>query len=460
METIVEEVTDVEKPKSIMGIRHLQVLMLFLAMMVALGMRANMSIALVAMTDPDNDNSFDWSASIQNVIISSFFWGYGFLQIPAGEVSARFGGKVVIILCIIINSIITLLLPTSAYNGDWKSLRTCRILLGLSQGFLYPSVNNLISKWVPLDERNRLGTLIYSGAHLGTAVQLMASGFVADNWGWPAIFYVNGTLGLIWTAIYLFLGSSSPKTSTIISDKERIYIQTSLGHTGEEKILPTPWKASIFSLPFNALILVHSGHEFGFWTLMTQIPIYMTQVLGVDITANGLMSALPYMVIFIMSFPFGFLSDFALKKKWFSITVIRKLSSSIGMYGPAIILIGLAYAPADVKIVLLLLALAAGLNAGHYTGILLAHLDIAPNFAGTLMGVTDYISSNMGTMAPKVAGSLLKDETEPREWRKVFFVASAIYVATNTFYVAFGSCETQKWNEPKPKPDDNGKSSY
>lgn len=64
----------------------------------------------------------------------------------------------------------------------------------------------------------------------------MASGFISKYWGWPAIFYVNGTLGAIWTAVYVFIGSTSPETSKIISAEEKLYIQTSLGHVGEQKV--------------------------------------------------------------------------------------------------------------------------------------------------------------------------------------------------------------------------------
>lgn len=64
----------------------------------------------------------------------------------------------------------------------------------------------------------------------------MVSGFIADYWGWPAIFYMNGTLGALWTVAYLFLGSASPQQSSMISDEERIYIQTSLGQIGEQKV--------------------------------------------------------------------------------------------------------------------------------------------------------------------------------------------------------------------------------
>lgn len=42
------------------------------------------------------------------------------------------------------------------------------------------------------------------------------------------------------------------------------------------------------------------------------------------------MSAMPYLAMYLLSFPIGFLSDYILKKNWLSITACRKLSNSIG----------------------------------------------------------------------------------------------------------------------------------
>lgn len=39
-------------------------------------------------------------------------------------------------------------------------------------------------------------------------------------------------------------------------------------------------------------------------------------------------------------------------------------------------------------------------------------------------------------------------QTDPNEWRKVFYIASAVYIAGNLFYLIFGTSEMQKWNEP------------
>lgn len=58
---------------------------------------------------------FDWSMKIQSVILSSFFWGYIVLQIPGGELAARFGGSILITICIAINAAVSVLIPHAAF---------------------------------------------------------------------------------------------------------------------------------------------------------------------------------------------------------------------------------------------------------------------------------------------------------------------------------------------------------
>ncbi|KAM3956042.1 putative inorganic phosphate cotransporter [Aphomia sociella] len=441
---IVEE-KHIEKPKGL-GIRHLQVVMLFFALLLAYSMRANMSMAIVAMTDINSEDTFDWSLSVQSMLLSSFFWGYIVLQVPGGVLASRFGGKVLILICIGVNSVITILTPTAAKLGGWQLVCACRVLQGLSQSFIYPSLHTLVAKWVPLEEKGRLGSIVYVGGQLGAAIQYMVAGFVADAWGWPGIFYVTGIVGIIWTITYIIVGGASPQESKLISEKERNYIQNSLGQVGVQKRYKTPWKSIVSSVPFISLIIAHCGQNWGHWTLMTEMPSYMSKVLGVDIKHNGVLSALPYLALFILSLPFGFASDFILKKKWLSITANRKIFNSIGAYGPAIALIGLSYTPADAVTATSLLVVVVGINAGHFAGYLLVHIDMAPNFAGQMMGITNFFANIVSLITPLAAGAILKDESDPNEWRKVFYVSAFVYILCNTIFVIFGTSEKQPWN--------------
>ncbi|RVE43974.1 hypothetical protein evm_011377 [Chilo suppressalis] len=273
--------------------------------------------------------TFDWSHSIQAVILSSFFWGYVVLQIPAGTLARRFGGKILITISLTVNSLTSFFLPVAAKYGGWQLVCACRILQGLTQAFVYPCMHHLISQWIPLEEKGLLSTIIYAGGQLGIAIQLLVGGMIASAWGWPAIFYTNGSLGVIWVVAYLVFGSATPEQSKIISEQELGYIQRSLGRFGEQKHYPVPWKKIMTCLPFWAVIVAHCGQNWGFFTLMTEMPSYMSKVLGFELKRNGILSSLPYLAMYLLSFPMGSMTDRILKKDWLSVTNTRKLFNSI-----------------------------------------------------------------------------------------------------------------------------------
>lgn len=124
----------------------------------------------------------------------------------------------------------------------------------------------------------------------GTVVMLSTSGILASSFmGWPSIFYLSGLASGLWAILWLFFGSNSPADYKYISAEEREFIQSSLGHTegdpehDEKKHRKTPWRDIFTSLPFYSLAIVHSAHNWGFWTLLTEMPTYMKGVLKFDI---------------------------------------------------------------------------------------------------------------------------------------------------------------------------------
>lgn len=76
--------------------------------------------------------------------------------------------------------------------------------------------------------------------------------------------------------------------------------------------------------------MTHCAENFGFWTLMVEIPTYFDAVLEFKIEENGLLSALPYLTMAGLSFVFGWIADYAFKKNWLSVVASRKLFNTIG----------------------------------------------------------------------------------------------------------------------------------
>lgn len=154
-------------PGTNFGVRHLQTLLLFFGLTIAYAMRVNLSVAVLAMAsnkgaNPDFED-YGWDEKIQSWVLSSFFIGYVFTQVPAGKLAQRFGGKLLLAYSIGLCALLNILTPFAARVGDWQAVAAVRILGGLCQGFLFPSTHTLLSKWAPVEERGKLGTYCYTG---------------------------------------------------------------------------------------------------------------------------------------------------------------------------------------------------------------------------------------------------------------------------------------------------------
>uniref|UniRef100_A0A1A9ZP78 Proteasome subunit alpha type n=1 Tax=Glossina pallidipes TaxID=7398 RepID=A0A1A9ZP78_GLOPL len=64
---------------------------------------------------------------------------------------------------------------------------------------------------------------------------------------------------------------------------------------------------------------------------------------------------------------------------------------------------------------LVLLIVAIGFNAASFCGYLSNYMDLSPNFAGPLMGITNEISNLLAIFVPLVAGVVLHNEEDPEE---------------------------------------------
>lgn len=136
----------------------------------------------------------------------------------------------------------------------------------------------------------------------------------------------------------------------------------------------------------------------------------MKNVLELDIKKNALLSALPYLCMWILSMVLSPISDALVNNGYLRTVTARKLFNSIGLWGPMCALLGVAYVPkGSTGLAVALLTTAVGINSATYLGFQVNHIDLAPNHAGTMMGITNCAANIMSFLAPLVVGFVLDD---------------------------------------------------
>ncbi|XP_049775994.1 putative inorganic phosphate cotransporter isoform X2 [Schistocerca cancellata] len=437
-----------------LGVRHLQALLLCVSHVLVFSLRTDMSMAVVVMANNTAGNpnikDYGWSQSETSTILSAFFWGYVVTLAPAGWAADRFNSKNLLSASLILSGIFTMLTEVAADAGGVVLVCAFRVATGLSQGLVFPCTHSLLAKWIPPKENAVLGTAVYSGDQLGTVIAMMTSGAIAQSAvGWPFIFYFFGGLSIICGAILFWFGENTPSQHKHISRAELTFIEESCKDVSrEQEKFSTPWVSIFTSLPVFSLVVVTMTQNWGFFTLLTETPTYLSNVLGFDIESNGLLSALPYVANIVLSLASSWIVNSVEKKQILSRGALRKVVNSIASWLPAAALVALSFIPLeDPTAAVILLTVAIGFNGLTIMGMMMNLIDIAPNFSGLMMGVTDCIGTLTSIAAPLYVGAIVKENTI-EEWRIVFLTAAGMFFVGNLVFVIFADGEVQPWNDP------------
>ncbi|XP_045520977.1 vesicular glutamate transporter 1 isoform X2 [Pieris brassicae] len=416
-------------------------------------LRVNLSVAVVAMTEPiehvlDNGTivyapEFDWSSQTKGLVLSSFFYGYIVTQLPGGWLAAKIGGNRMFAIGVGATSLLTLFTPPLAHTST-ALLIAVRVVEGLFEGVTYPCIHAIWSRWAPSDERARLATFAFSGSYVGTVVSMPICSLLAHYTGWPGIFYVFGIIGLVYTTIWWLVVKESPEKDSHITAAELKYIQDSRGTQAVEgSKIRHPWRAMLTSGPVWAIVMAHFSENWGFYTLLTFLPTFMQDVFKFETSQTGWLSAVPYLAMAIVLQVAGHMADWLLRMRIMTRSNIRKLFNCGAFLAQTIFMVAAAYATSILGCIVCL-TIAVGLGGFAWSGFSVNHLDIAPPHASVLMGLSNTIATLPGIVSPPLAGSIVTDKTA-EQWRIVFFISSAIYLIGAIVYYIFCSAERQPW---------------
>ncbi|KAK7092604.1 sialin-like [Littorina saxatilis] len=401
------------------------------------------------------DDGFDWDKPLQGQILGSFFYGYMVMQVPGGVLSERFGAKVIVAIGMFPVAVLTLVTPLLT-RVHYILLIVTRVLIGLGQAVMYPAATALWGRWSPPLERSMLVGISLSGGQFGNAFALPIGGLLCATIGWESIFYVLGGFGLAFCFLWIAWVNPSPDKHKSLSEKEKIYLERTVPHVDKSSSRKSaPWGAIFTSRPVWAIIIAHTFGNYTYYMNLTQIPTYMKEVLKFNIKKNGAFSMLPYLVFWLSTMGAGILSDF-IASKGVPTVIVRKVFASLGLVGPALFLVATAYMDCTQKyIAVFTLCCAVGFTGFGFASYMVNHGDLAPDFAGTLFGISNTIATLPGFVAPTIVGAITSDGTAA-QWRIAFFIAAAVNVAGAVVYVLCASCELQPWSAAHAKEAKRG----
>ncbi|KAG7248139.1 hypothetical protein CRUP_013810, partial [Coryphaenoides rupestris] len=206
-----------------------------------------------------------------------------------------------------------------------------------------------------------------------------------------------------------------PRTHRRISEKEKNYIINAIGPQGSGHGWSVPVLRMALSAPLWAIIITQMCSNWSYYVLLTTMPTYMNNMLYFDLSSNAFLSALPYLGSLLFSMLSGVTADTLIERRSFSITTGKEnvvvWNFSLGGAAPCLLLpagclVAVGYAGCSALPAVTLLTMSSTLGGASAAGVYINQIDIAPRYAGVLLGITNTFGTIPGVLAPIVTGYL------------------------------------------------------
>ena len=415
------------------------VFMTVLAVYICMIDRIAISIAIIPMAE---DNG--WSPTVQGAVMSAFFLGYVTLQIPAGYLSDRFGGKWVLGLGVLFWSLFTLLTPASAALGI-TVLLACRFLMGVAEAVTWPSIYSLYSRWVHPDRRASAVGLMNSGISGGAVIALICTPWLISVWSWQGAFYLYGVLGILWFAVWSPLARSRPAVKTDWDTADTVLATAEARSAADQNnasaqtVFPRlTVRGMLRSRAVWAIAIAHICINWSLYLVLSWFPTFVNRELGADLQLAGFLALAPTIVSLIMAPLAGRLFD-RLVTKGHDRLKVRRVMQSLAFVGITAAMMAITLTDSLILSVTVI-TLSNALTAFSIGGFATNHLDIAPNQSGLLMGVTNTLAAVSSSASVFVSGWI---QDMSGGWDAVFLTAAGVSVFGAIVYASLAGVERE-----------------
>ncbi len=273
----------------------------------------------------------DGHKAIYGTISTVFILSYAGGQALFGKIFDWIGTRIGFAISIGVWSIATML---HAFAQGLLSFSIFRSLLGIAEAGNWPGAAKANAEWFPTKERALAQGIFNSGAAAGGIVAYPVIGLLSIYFDWKVIFIVVGILGLLWLIPWMFIVKSDPKSHPWLTDEEKKYILSGQKNqvvdpdgTNEEY---TPTTGELLQHKESwGVIIASAAIDPIWWLFIVWIPIYLSEVFGLNVKEIAFSAWLPYVGAMIGAWAGGLIAQNRLSSGW-SVDKTRKMTITLG----------------------------------------------------------------------------------------------------------------------------------
>ena len=354
------------------------------------------------------------------VVSSALFWCYAFGQLINGRLGAFFGYKRFMMFGVAASAVINVIISFQ------HSITVIAILWGLNgffQSMVWSNGLGVLNKWWPKSKRgfsSGLATAFSGMAQVVTYLTVLWSMVLNPEWGWRAAFRYPMIPMVLMLILFAFWFKSKPEDIGLPpfeeEDKAAAERDAALMADIEKKGFLYPYKV-LFSEPkVIVFCLISAIAGVGRYGLLTWVPTYFTESLGLSIKEGIFSSILLPVGQACAMFVFPFITDKVFKGKREPMLILASIVTFCGMVCFPFIK---SQAPASTML------LVVGIS-GMVTGVIWAIAgDMGGRaFSSTIVGVLDW-SVYMGAAIQASVFGWVKDSFG---WPAIFITIGCLYI--------------------------------
>ncbi len=256
---------------------------LLMATLAAYIARVNLSVAL-----PFISTDYGWTSAEEGLygglLLGIFLVGYGVSNVILSPLVDHFGPRKSMIVAVAVFSVLTFL--TGLVGLIFFGIIAARLLLGLSQGILFPSASKVTQAWFRPSDRSKVNSLHLSSMHFSNLLVPIFLIPLILLIGWKASFFAVAFItALVMIPLVLYLRDSPSSATKVESRPIKEVIKEA--------------KAGLRSaLRIKGILVLTAADAAGnliWWGISLWLPTYLIQAKGLSVDEIILVASLPYL---------------------------------------------------------------------------------------------------------------------------------------------------------------------
>ena len=397
-------------------------MLLLLCLMYLICFADRITLSVVA---PMIQREFGFDKLTMGFIFSAFVFAYALGQIPGGWVGDRLGPRRVLPGIVAIWSSFTAL---TAQAFSVPTFIVVRLLFGFSEGGAYPTATRAMQLWYPKQERGFVQGITHAFSRFGGATVPPVAIFIMSRWGWRAVFYVSGALGIFWSILFYAVYRNTPEENKWVNKAELAHIRgvdsygTIRSGAGSAEKTKVPWRALLTTPNMWYVVLSWVCWNYAIYFFLTWLPTYLVEYRHFRIQEMAIYASLPLLAGMVGNTVGGVLTD-KVYVRTKNLKTARQVVAIPALLAAAALMLPAALSRGQYTALVSLVAAQFFLECVQGPQWSLP-MDIGGKYAGTVAGLMNGFGNMAGALSPIIFGFLIQRGS----WETPFFMTAVMLV--------------------------------